>query len=48
MIAIAGTILGSGLLNTFSNNLKYIEIPIIILIISIILYFVFAYLNKKI
>ena len=48
MIAVAGTILGSALLNTFSNNLEYIAIPIVILTISIILYIIFAYLNNKI
>lgn len=48
MTAVGLTIIGSGLLNTFSDNLKYIIIPIILLVISLTLYFVFVYLNKRI
>lgn len=48
MFGVAGTILGSGLLNTFSTNLEYIAIPIVVIIISLILYVIFIYLNNKI
>lgn len=48
MSAVATTIIGSALLNTFAENLKLIEIPILILIISISLYIVFIYRNKNV
>ena len=48
IFAVSLTIIGSALLNTFSSSTVLIIIPIIILLISLSLYFVFYIKNKKV